>query len=191
VEVSRDAPAGASQRGSGGGNESPRHVLEKTFCVSISAHLRRARFGARRVGEREVRREHARAKAPQSVFFAFLGHLGDGFDGRERREIGRSFDAASAAARLGARREVRQRLDIRRGFGIVVVVGIVGIVFFRVERRRAEPALAQFFRRALAERGDDRLEVLGEDPERAQRAGHDAPRAGEARSRAAVTAGAR
>jgi len=137
-----------------------------------------------------VRREHARAKAPQSAFFAFLGHLGDRFDGRERREIGRSFDAASAAARLGARREVRQRLDIRRGFG-GDVVGIVGIVFFRVERRRAEPALAQFFRRALAERGDDRLEVQSEDPERAQRAGHDAPRAGEARRAAAVTAGAR
>ena len=55
VEVSRDAPAGASQRGSGGGNASPRHVpLPETetplscfsFRVPISAALASARVAS-------------------------------------------------------------------------------------------------------------------------------------------------
>ena len=156
---------------------------DSVFVRKIPSPLRRLGLRLQRVSEREVRRERARAKAPQlsvaerSLLVCHRVCLSS----RRRR---RRLDAASAAARLGARREVRQRLDIRRGFRRVAFV-------FRVQRGRAEPAPAQLVRRALAERRDDRLEVIREDPERAQRPGHHAPGAGEARGRASSLGGRR
>ena len=175
ARVRRRERVAEARTASGNGNAS------FVFLVSCP-NLRRPGLGARRVREREVRREHARAKAPQSfVARSCLGDRGVRVRTERVREISLRAQEAPAAARLGARRETRQRRDHRRGFVVV-----------RVERERAEPAPLQLFRRALAEPRDDRLEVLGENPERTQRPGHDAPGAGEARSVfAAKTSGER